>query len=158
MRKICFDTNIVIWGIKNECTEGQEDLKEKAKNYINFLNKDSSVKIIIPVIVISEAMIKIPYDKRLDFIHLLQKSFEISVYDIACSLRFAEVWDKKKGIDKSITNFRDEVKADYQILATALVNSAHCIITHDKNLQKFAEGIISATEIPDIPHQPSLNL
>ena len=36
IRKICFDTNIVIWGIKNECTEGQEDLKEKAKNYINF--------------------------------------------------------------------------------------------------------------------------
>jgi hypothetical protein len=35
MTLVCFDTHIIIWGVKGQATSGQEDKIDKAKYLIN---------------------------------------------------------------------------------------------------------------------------
>lgn len=40
MNLVCFDTHIIIWGIKKQATPGQEGNIEKAKDLIEMCEKD----------------------------------------------------------------------------------------------------------------------
>ena len=55
MKKVCVDTNILIWYIKKECTKGQEDMLEKAEYLFDYFER-SEILIVIPSLVVAELL------------------------------------------------------------------------------------------------------
>ena len=60
MTLICFDNHVLIWGIKEQAAEGQNDKIVLAKRFINKLSADDNALILIPSIVVAEFLIPIP--------------------------------------------------------------------------------------------------
>jgi hypothetical protein len=58
MALICFDTNILIWGIKEQSGKGQEEIIPRAKDFISSLDDETTV--LIPSIVVAEILMPIP--------------------------------------------------------------------------------------------------
>ncbi len=84
-------------------------------------------------------------------------------FDPLAAVHAARIWRKNSEGNPSITqvlkadNFtRAKIKADIQIIATALTRKAGRITTHDDGLVKSATGHIEAGPMPDLPAQPEL--
>ena len=134
MSLICFDNHILIWGIKEQATIGQEDNIANTKRFIEKLPSED--KVIIPSIVMAEFLLAIPQDLHAAVINLFQRSFIIAPFDAFAASKLALVWQsyKKPEIAKQITESqttRAELRADAMIVATALAQKAECIYSHD---------------------------
>ena len=77
----------------------------------------------------------------------------------------ARIWRKNSEGNPSpiqqlkLDNFtKAKIKADIQIIGTALARKAARITTHDEGLIKNATGHIDAGPMPDLPTQPELGL
>jgi predicted nucleic acid-binding protein len=158
MQLVCLDTHILIWGIKEEATPGQEEMIHKTKLFFKWLD-DNGIKAIIPSVVIGEFLMLIPSDEHEQVNNFFQMNFIVVPYDTASASYFAKIWQDKTTdgtIDKLKNNplaTRAKLKADCQIVATAITHGASCIYSYDEELAKFAEGYIEVKQIPDIPEQ-----
>lgn len=163
MRLVCLDTHILIWGIKGESTPGQEPMVEKAINFLRWLD-ETKAKVMIPTIVISELLLPVPPAEHSAFLQVIQNKFIVAPFDILGAQALARIWQDKKG-DGTIERLkivpgltRAQMRADCQIVATALVNRAECIFTYDDNIDKFACGTIRTERMPEIGVQSQINL
>lgn len=153
MECVCLDTHILIWGIKEECKKGQEDMISKAKAFLKWLD-DEKIKPLIPTVVLGELLMPIPSEKHNEYISIFQNNFLIVSYDVAAASCFAKIWHSKidnKTIEKIKTDHklsRSEIKADLQIVAIAVTQKVSCIYSYDSNVKKFAEGYIEVKEMP----------
>lgn len=163
MELLCLDTNVLIWGIKGECSPGQEEMIDKAKVYIQWIDANG-VKVIIPSVVVSELLVPVPGEAHGEIIEALSENFMMADFDMAAASKCALVWKAnkdRKTIDNMIaakTASRQEIKFDCQIIGIAVSQKSTAIISHDGNLAKLAEGIIPVHEIPTIPTQLALSL
>jgi len=67
MAVVCLDSQILVWGIKQQATAGQEDMIPRAKAFLKWLD-DNDKKVIIPAPIITEILMPVPiedYDKLL---------------------------------------------------------------------------------------------
>lgn len=87
MSLICFDTHVLIWGIKEEAKEGQEDRIPLTKRFIDKLSADDNV--LIPSIVMAEFLIPIPSKQHAMVINLFKKKFIIAPFDALAASKFA---------------------------------------------------------------------
>lgn len=155
MQLICLDTQILIWGIKQQCTPGQEAKIETAKAFIKQCYQDN-VQVMVPSIVVAEFLIPIPVEKHNSILINLSNSFMIPSFDNACASIFAEIWNSKKNIKEEFKNggvTREKFKADCLILAVAIKNKADCIYSYDDGLVKIAKGYIKVKEMPTYVEQ-----
>jgi predicted nucleic acid-binding protein len=161
MKIVCLDTHLLIWGIKEEATEGQEEMVQKAKLFFKWLD-ENGIKAMIPSVVIGEFLMLIPSEMHDKITNSFQKNFIVPPYDTASASCFAKIWQKKNsdGTIEKLKNdtsaSRAKLKADCQIVATAITHGASCIYSYDEDLAKFAEGYIEVKQIPDIPEQMKL--
>ena len=156
MEIVCFDTNILIWGIKGEATPGQEEMISKAKNLIKNC-QDEKKTIIIPSVVVAEVLPSLDPRDYNDFITLLKKNFIVPPFDTQAAAQFARMWRSNKGIRQEVMNqgvTRDEIKADCLILAIAVARGGWCIYTHDGPMKTFAQNYIEVRGLPDVPNTP----
>lgn len=157
MRLVCLDNHVLIWGIKEEATEGQESMIPRAKAFIESLdNPDYSV--LIPTIVIGEFLMRIPVDMHATVMNLFNRSFIVAPFDMIAASKFAEIWQTKKAqevINELVKSgkTREELKVDRMIVAIAVSREAECIYSHDEALKIFAQGYIAVKEIPFISKQ-----
>lgn len=156
MSLICFDNHILIWGIKEQATKGQEDMIPMAKNFIDSLKDETSV--LIPSIVIAEYLMPIPQELHAMVINLFNKNFIIAPFDALAASKFALIWKTNKPTDEAdgiIKNdiTKAELKADSMIVAIAVARKAECIYSHDKWIKTFAKGFIDVKDIPFLPKQ-----
>lgn len=163
MEHVCLDTHILIWGIKEEATPGQELMIPKAKLFLKWLD-DNKIKAIIPSVVISELLLPVPPELHNQVTDIFDQKFIVAPFDTAAASCFAKIWQSKNN-DKTIQRLKydyrttkAELKTDCQIVAIAVSRKASCIISYDKKLTKFAEGYIEVKLIPDIPEQLNLGL
>lgn len=161
IQPVCLDTNILIWGIQNKASAGQEQMLERTRLFLKDLD-ESKAKVIIPSLVIGELLMKVPHDKHDAVLKHVSSRFMVASYDMAAASYFAKIWQDKKD-DKQIQLMRDngsitraELKADYQIVAIAVSSGASCIYSYDKKLKQFADGHIAVKELPEMPQQMSL--
>jgi len=145
---VCLDTQILIWGIKGEAKPNQLNLVAKAKNFIDWL-AGQKLTVIIPSVVLSEVLVKVPKKDHNKIISKITKRFKIIPFETIAAQKHAYYWLDKKGV---IPN-RTELKFDYMIIATALAQKAACIYSHDKGLKDCAEGMIQVKEMPTIMKQ-----
>lgn len=155
MKIICLDSHVLVWGIKEQSTEGQEEMIPRTKRFIEGIDDDTSV--LIPAIVIAEFLIPIPQESHAKVITEFNKNFIIAPFDALCASKFSLIWNTNKSLEREeqinsgIT--RAELKADSLIVATAVAYKAECIYSHDKWIKSFAKGFIEVKEIPFIEKQ-----
>ena len=158
MKLVCLDTNVLIWGIKGLATSGQEDMISRAKIFIDTLNDDKELTILIPSIVIAEYLLPIPHQEHANIINVFNSSFIIAPFDAFAASKFSIIWNTHKPsqeVEKLVKNgfTKTELRADSMIVATAVARKAECIYSHDNGVKNFAKGFIDVREIPFIPKQ-----
>ena len=86
----CIDSNIIVWGIKKQASEGQEDMIARAEHI--FIQADEyNDFILIPTIVLAEILTPEPPEVRNRYIDILNKSFIIAPFDTRAALKFADI-------------------------------------------------------------------
>ena len=157
MKLVCFDNHILIWGIKEEASSGQEEMIPKAKRFIKQLDEEGS-KVLIPANVIAEFLMLIPHNEHGKVIGQFDKHFIVAPFDTAAASCFAKIW-RERNDDGTVEKLKQEgatknkITFDCQIVAIAVTHGASCIYSYDEHIQKFAEGYLDVKEIPDIPEQ-----
>jgi hypothetical protein len=152
---VCLDSHIIVWGIKEEATPGQENMIPKAKLFFAWLDEQKH-DVIIPSVVVGELLMRVPATEHEKVTQFFEKRFRVPSFDLMCASKYAEIWQKRnedKTIDflkKKMNATREEIKADCQIVAIAIVQKAQCIYSYDDKLKKFAEGFIEVRQMPHL--------
>lgn len=157
MKIVCLDNHALIWGIKEQCADGQEDMIPLTKKFIESIDNDTSV--LIPAIVVAEFLMPIPQELHAMVINLFNKNFIIAPFDALCASKFSTIWNTNKNEAQELLKSgatRAELKADTFIVATAVARNAECIYSYDKWIKTIANGFINVKEIPFIPEQTVL--
>lgn len=161
MALVCLDTHFLIWGIKEECTPGQEAMIPQTKIFFRYLDEQST-RVIIPSIALFEFLMPVPPDRHAQLVKEVTSKFMVSPLDAIASSMAAEIWYKKKasGVIKSLLadskSVRNKLKADCGIIGTAVTRKASCIYSYDDDLTKLAEGFIQVREVPRLQEQMAL--
>lgn len=161
MAIVCFDTHVVIWGIKKVASPDQENMIPKAEGLIAECNEKKH-QIIIPALVLGELLMAIPPEEHSGFLSLISRKLRIIPFDAKAAAIFAKMWrnwaDKKKYFDTLDGNHasREKIKIDYMIAATAKANNAECIYSEDPLMKKFAEDYIRVENLPAAISQTSM--
>lgn len=155
---VCLDSMVVIWGVKREASLGQENMITKASKYLAQLDSQRA-KIMVPTIVLSEILIKVPESDHAKILTIFKERFIVPPVDVSVAAKLAQIWRKheKDGTLKIPDNPNSKLKNDCQIVATAVVHGANAICSHDPFLKQFAQGWIDVHEIPVIEEQSGLN-
>ena len=116
-------------------------------------------------LVVSEFLANVPDESEAALLQVLSQKFMIVPFDAPAAVLAARVWRKNSSGNPSLVKqLKDEgvkqakIKADLQIIGTALARRADRITTHDEGLVKNAKGHIDAGPMPDLPTQPELRL
>lgn len=158
MTLVCLDTHLLIWGIKEEATEGQEEMVHKTRLFFKWLG-DHDINVMIPSVVLGEFLMLVPPELHEKVSSIFHKNFIVVPYDASSASCFAKIWQAKNSdgtierLKNETSATREKLKADCQIVATAITHGASCIYSYDGDLAKFAEGYIEVKQIPDIPEQ-----
>ncbi len=153
---VCLDTNVLIWGIKQEATPGQEHMIDRAINFFQWFENERA-HIVIPAIVLAEFLMRVPVDDHAIVIDALIGAFAISPADANVASQFARIWQINKGNGVSGESTREKMKMDHIIVATAIANNAIKIYSNDPDLARFAAGMVEVVDIPAIPQQLPLS-
>ena len=162
---VCLDNHILIWGIRQVATLGQEEMIRRTKLFLDFLEKKKA-QIIIPSVVAGEFLLGVPLEKHQKVMGVLEKNFQIAPYDTAAALIAAELWIEKNkgssGISEELKEglsdpSRIKLKDDCKIVATAIKCKADCLYSEDEGVKKFAQDRIEVKEVPrDLREQATL--
>ncbi len=157
MDLVCFDTHIIIWGVRRKATSGQEDRIEKSEYLINKCEKDG-IKIMVPSVVVAEVLCALDPGLHNAVSELMHHRFIVPPFDTQAALHFAKMWRDKKQLkdDGEMSISRAEMKADFMITATALARGASCIYSEDAGLKKFAQDYIDVRSLPSVERQMSI--
>ncbi len=93
--KVCFDTNILVWGIRASCSDGQEDNILHAKELIK-QTRENGDEIIVPSIVIGEMLLALPIEHHPMFMNLIDMACTCVPFDVGCAGQFAKIWQLNK--------------------------------------------------------------
>ena len=159
---VCLDTSIVIWGIRQQASLGQEANVIKAQYLIDRLVKDKK-NVILPAIVVGEAAVRVPQEERGRFFSIISERFRIVPFDMLAAVKYSPLLLSrlqeqqiqqlvKEG--EAAPSSRRAIKADCMILATAIAHGATLIYTEDGRLTNLAADHISVSGLPEVPPQP----
>ncbi len=157
---VCFDTHVLIWGVKGEAVASQRHMIERTRAFIAHLTEKQAT-VLVPSVVVGELLMDTPAEQHQHMISILSKSFVVAPFDLQAAAHFGRIWQIQRSQQithdlQSLGATRQELKADCMIVATAVARGASCIYSNDVKLQKFALGHIDVYEIPDIPTQMKL--
>ena len=96
---VCLDTHVIIWGIKEEASPGQENMVQRAKSYIRH-QVNQGVDLMIPAPVVAEAVVKLTTCIRT----IIESSFFIPAFDSPAALLKYQIFPNKK-----ICNFHSSI-------------------------------------------------
>ncbi|HEX8576994.1 MAG TPA: type II toxin-antitoxin system VapC family toxin [Flavobacterium sp.] len=146
MKKVCIDTNILIWYMKGQSTSiGQEDFPEKADYLFNYLSNNEII-VVIPSIVIGELLGNVEDDEeRESHFDFISENFEIAQYDVLSARKYAELRlklsktnAKQYATEKNIP--KCQITNDYNICSIAISSGCDTIFSHNlKDFEKFAD-------------------
>jgi len=150
---VVIDSNIFIWGIKGQATEGQEDMIGRAKDLIEFLS-NSNYRILLPVPQMVELMSILPISDQPTLRKFIDKTFMVAPFDELAAIKCAELLHLSLN-DTEISELRKEgkiqknrIKYDCMIVAISIVRGVSKIYSEDSDLRRFAHGQIEVYKMP----------
>lgn len=159
-RKVCVDTQLMIWGVKGESSANRIEMKKKAEHFIKSLIAENA-KIVVPSVVLAEMMCNVPEDERVSVLNGFTKNFQIQPFDTRTALIYAETFYKKKIVpgdasNESMNGNRKTIIADIMIVASAKASDAATLYSEDSDIQKLSAGIIGFSSLPEPKGQMDL--
>ena len=128
---ICLDTNILIFGIQRRAAPEYQAQMEAASYYLDSLAEDDDV--MIPSIVVAEYLQGFPDPNvRQQQYEILARRFIIPSFDAHAAKIAADIGVKLgrlRDIDELSGLSKPEVRADVNIIATAVANGANVMMT-----------------------------
>jgi predicted nucleic acid-binding protein len=161
MKQVCVDNHVLLWGLREVATDGQEEMIPRTKQFLKDC-EETSTRILVPSVVLAELLTAIEPKYHALTTNLLEKGFSIAPFDAAAAQAFAKLWQQRKEsglVDRIRAEdgaTRQELKADCMIVAIALVRKAEAIYSHDGKLRKFSDGLVPVLEVPRLQEQPGL--
>lgn len=158
---MCIDNHVLIWGVGEFATNGQEDMIDRTKRFLIWL-ENRKVDILIPSVIIAEFLMNIPHEAHPAIIKVLEKSFITAPFDTQAAAMYARIWREKKGenVVKQLQQsgrIREAIKVDCMMVAIAVVRGANLIYSNDTiGVAKIANGYVDVSEIPNIEQQGNL--
>lgn len=155
---ICFDTNMMIWGVRGMASTGQEEMVVRAKRYLEFLEKNKQ-RVIIPAPVFAEYLVFCGGEEREQQETELERQFRVMPYDYRAAKIAARISHDRariQAIQEEFGKACEAISIDTQIVAIAAANKADVLIAHDGALRKLAEGIVTAVDIPSVETQATM--
>jgi predicted nucleic acid-binding protein len=153
---LCFDTSILIWGVREEATSGQEHMIERTKKYIAYLD-DNDQRVMIPAPVLAEYLVgsKSPAERGAER-QVIERRFRVPSLDAPSAQLAAELQDADNiriilAGNKDLDRYR--LRIDALIVAIAIIHGAERIISNDPHLKTLAGGKIEVTPVPEISVQ-----
>lgn len=153
--KVCFDTHILIWGIKEECEKGDERQIPRAKMLIEQCK--GKVDIIIPTPVLAEILSGTSDRTKQNAVsEFCYKRALVASFDVPAAKLYARHWPLVKQL-RSEQIGREHMKFDLMIASIALAQKCQCIYSLDQQMQSIGEsGLIEVRGLPDGSYQPEL--
>ncbi len=153
MSIVCLDSQILVWGIKEQSSEGQEDMIPRAKAFLKWLD-DNNKKVVIAAPIITEILMPVPKENYEKLLQVLHNKFRVVPFDEIAAIKCAEIWQSKAD-DKTLKEYRKtyqigkhHMKYDFQIVSIAITRQVECIYSHDPHLRTFAGNLVAVREMP----------
>lgn len=151
--RVCLDTNIVIWALRQTKDPAQQDRVESAVRFVDWLSANGH-EVAIPSIVVAEVCAGLAESQHKPFVDEMQRAFQILAFDLVAALHFGRLWRAYRDKLKLIGPIpRQELKIDSAILATAVAWDAEVVYTEDPWLSKLGDGGVEMKKMPQIPEQ-----
>jgi len=140
---VCFDTMMLIWGVKRQAMEADKPLVDKTGRIIERLTEQKS-RILVPTVALSELLVNCETGERVRLSALIEENFLVPPFDIcgahcAADLQKRMIDNKSSSDEQVAPGKREHVKADCMILATAITNGAIAIYSDDDHIASFAK-------------------
>lgn len=141
---VCVDSMVCIWGIKEQCTEGQEAMIPTARDLISRLQRERK-SILLPAPVITELLTPVTKQEDMEALQVAFNTlFRVGVVDAVVATIAASIWRAEREhwqtmYEEGGDSLRNRFKFDTLILAVAKANRVECLYTGDKKLCKLAD-------------------
>lgn len=159
MTVICFDTHLLIWGIRGYAEPTQSHMIGRTRRYIQHLDSQRE-QIMVPTPALAEYLVGVPPQDRERHRRALERHFIFPAFDFPSAQLAAELQQNRellKEVRRESNTPRQCLKTDVMIIAVAIAHGANKIITHEfKSFKKLAGGMIEVEDIPDISEQEVL--
>lgn len=159
---ICFDTQVLIWGVQGYATPGQEQMIERIKRYIEHLERQHEA-VAIPAPALFEYLLGFEPKDLPTQSQVVERGFMVLPLDIPSVHVAAELLGNTAAMQQLKVDYqgrRQKLRVDAMIVAIAIAHKADKIVSGDQtHFQRFAQGrieVIEVIEVPDIPRQSDL--
>ena len=162
MHKVCFDTNVMIWGFQKKAHPSHTHMIPRTRHLIETLENDKVI-LLVPSVVVGELLLGISETEYLAYAYVLARYLRVIPYDLRAAAKFAEIWNDKDHTGvvtqlKADGATKNALRADAMIVATAVTNNVDCIYSHDIGLKNFANGYLEVRDVPELPPQQTTYL
>ncbi len=157
---VCLDSDVLIWGLKKEASQGQEHMIPKTVAFIDYLYK-AKKRIIIPAPILTELTWVLDEEQRANVIQKITKRFIVAPFDeraaLICSKMLAQYQSMPQYEEIKLQLGKRRLKYDTMIAAIAIANGCERLYTNNTEDYALASSFIRVEEIPYIPEQKEIN-
>ncbi|MGE5585806.1 MAG: hypothetical protein ACM309_09815 [Bacillota bacterium] len=150
---IFVDTQILIWGVRQFASAGQEGMIDMARAFFQQVQaQGDQVGIAAPTL--AEYLVRTPEADRQKVVAEFQRCFCVYPFDCGAAAQGAQLWSRVHGgkslgeVAKEIGARRYELKVDHQVVSIAVHRGASRLYTHDEFMLRFAKPFIRAEKLP----------
>lgn len=146
------DTGLLIWGMRRYVQTGREDMVARCVAFLQDCKSRREV-VMLPSVVLAEYLCGLPREVQIIHRDSLQRNYFIAPFDARCADIAAELYDKDN-LDalRVLGTGKQCLKADLQIIATAIAHGATAIYTDNRSdFQTLGRGRILIEDIPELP-------
>jgi predicted nucleic acid-binding protein len=152
---ICIDTNVLIWGVQGVAQPAQEGMIDRTRRYLAQLARDNE-QVMVPSVVVSEYLQGFPLEEHPAQIEALAGGFFVAAFDARCAALAAEL-QRIGPAARAAPGSRIALKADCQIIATAISHGASRIVTNNlEEFRRIARDRIPVIDVPETWEQPDM--
>lgn len=148
---ITIDTNTLIWGLKKQSTQGQEDWIPRCARFLQWIDEHHHTLVLTSECVAEYLVSDGDTDAEL---RTLSSKFQIYDYDVNAAVFAAEIRKDKDFVRSLKENFGKThvcIKSDIVIVATAKAHDVEKIYSNDEGVRKAAARCgLPASDIPTI--------
>lgn len=152
--RITLDNTVLVLAVREAIQPNADAYARRARACLRHLMKEGH-EFFVPAPVLAEYLVFVPPDRHEEVVREFRERFKFVSFDTDTAQRFAKVWWQRSGGRKLSNELRagatkQEIKFDHQIVACALAVSSELILSEDKALRKFANGIVQVQRVGDI--------
>ncbi|MCH8044425.1 MAG: PIN domain-containing protein [Planctomycetes bacterium] len=142
------DVHILIWGLRNQLPPDPERASLPAR-CAKLIEKLPS-PILLPSVALGEYLIGCDPDTRDQELDEIARNYFVAPFDDKAAAIAAEIWDNKvvDRVKREAKIGKQAVKADIQILATAIAQGATSLYVEDRHYNNFLQDKIIIKSIP----------